>query len=60
MQEWTIKDVRELICKLNERAKNLDWDSEKQIAALYGDVIFLHAIVHARRWELWEENDEGV
>lgn len=57
MQEWTIRDVRELIWKINERAKNLDWDSERQVAKLYHDVTLLNAIIHVRRWELWEEND---
>lgn len=58
MSEWTIKDVRELLWKVNEHAKTLDWDSEQQVARLYRDVIFLEAIIYARRWELYER-DEG-
>lgn len=57
MSEWTIEDLRELLWKINERAKTLDWDSEQQVARLYRDVIFLEAIIYARRWELYEGNE---
>lgn len=59
MSEWTVKDVRELLWKINERAKTLDWDSEQQVARLYRDVIFLEAIIYARRWELYESNERS-
>lgn len=60
MSDWTIKDVRELLWKINERAKTLDWDLEQQVARLYRDVIFLEAIIYARRWELYErESNKG-
>ena len=59
MSEWTVKDVRELLWKINERAKTLDWDSEQQVARLYRDVIFLEAIIYARRWELYESNERN-
>lgn len=49
--------MRELLWKINERAKTLDWDSEQQVARLYRDVIFLEAIIYARRWELYESNE---
>lgn len=58
MEEWTIRDVRELLWELNERAKKLDWNSEKQMYAFYGNVIFLNAIIHARWLELLEKNDD--
>lgn len=55
MTEWTIKDVREMLKEITERAETIDWDSEYQVARLYRDVIFLEAIIYARRWELYEE-----
>ncbi len=59
MNEWTIKDVRELLWKINERAKTLDWDSEQQVARFYRDVMFLEAIIYARRWELYESDERN-
>lgn len=54
MTEWTIKDVRELLQQVSKRVETLDWDSEYQVARLYRDVLYLEAIIYARRWELYE------